>query len=644
MKRRNFLRYALLATIVLVFALMMVFSACDAPTDEKKVVITPSDMQTFVTNTFDYTQMFSVTIDGEPYAVSASEIDSSGADLATPGTYTISIAIVVDGKTHTSSATLTVVAPRDASVTAKTNDATVIMLENAEEYDYKLLFTATVAGQPYQLRDEDIDLSEVDMTAEGMYYVTAQITVDGNVFSDDAAIYLIAQSSYDIASALQYDYTNYTVELYAQGLNEEADADYTEYRKIVPGKYSYYQEGSMTSELVYELDEDGTVKQGYRHNLTTDEWSRTSETYSSVIRYLEASELDPAVFTFVPSTGWFSYVGDREDGLDVASYDLTGIGENLGEKHSLDVKVRDGKIYQVRLICDDGIFLHTYYDFGETAIDIPHIEPVVSIVTLNREVFEDPSEFDFATMFVITVDGSRYTLSADEKASMIDHSSVDLTTPNTYTVTLNFTAPDGLEQHTAQATLTVREYVPPTENMTFAEALAYAANNSTMTKYMNSNPSQPTATYMIDGNTVYMQNLSGIMSEYLFDMTDITEDDKTAPKYDVKDGVVTPSTAANNYNFLFLKLLCSVAEDFTDDGNGVYTYTGDKLLNFLQKFTGMTTLKANDSNSIVVTFQNNEIISVQLNYKLLATSSTISYHRYEFSNIGRTLLPYHIPA
>ncbi len=71
----------------------------------------------------------------------------------------------------------------------------------AESYDYKSLFTATVDGEPYEIKDEYIDASAVDLNVAGTYDVKCEIEVNGKKYSATAKLTVVAPAKFTVAPA-----------------------------------------------------------------------------------------------------------------------------------------------------------------------------------------------------------------------------------------------------------------------------------------------------------------------------------------------------------------------------------------------------------------------------------------------------------
>lgn len=657
MNRRNFnLRGGVYLALVLLLGLMLVASLVACGSNEKpesKVVLTPHDATTFFAESYDYTSMFEATVDEKPYEIKAENIDASNVDLDQAGVYDVKCEIEVNNKKYNATAKLTVVAPRDFSVAAKSSETEIAII--GEPFDAASLFSATVATQPYTLNAEDIDISNLDLAKEGLYEITASLTNDGVTKTATKKIYVISAANYDISGAMQYKYANYSAKITVE--EDDNGNKATEYITVkdAEGKYHYesrlpLSNGGETHDIYeFQLDaETGYPSNIYHFNNTEEKWEKKGADMQlyAYVNHVEADE-DFAQYFSLDEDGMFVASANKSKLTEIASSLLCYNTSLIGDVTLLKVRVENNKIAKIVVESkyESGEDYYDTYlitveldDFGTVEFELPYFEPVVEITPANAEVYVgDETEYDFLSMFTIKVDGHSYTLGEGDEYSI--EQSVDFNKADVYDVTLKLTVKEGREEHTATAKLTVKE--KPTAESNFRTAMEAMIANCTMTKYKKTSATSGEnvdSTFLVDGNATYKQS-----NNTLYD-TSITDGNKTQ-QYTVQDGVAVPSNKVNG-SFLRLCDLTPIIDEFEKGEDGkTYTYTGDRLRTlFLYAGVIIMDTAATQEVSIEVVFENGAIQTIKLNYKSNKTSKDILYHLYTISAIGSTVLPVQLPT
>ena len=91
----------------------------------------------------------------------------------------------------------------------------------------------------------------------------------------------------------------------------------------------------------------------------------------------------------------------------------------------------------------------------------------------------------------------------------------------------------------------------------------------------------------------------------------------------------------NTTPFPDLKLISSVADEFTENENGTYIYTGSQLAAIFKACVGFGTAK-----NIEIKFAGGAIVEIKINYNSLNKDN---YQIYAISKIGTTTLPAEVP-
>ena len=624
------------------------FVACGpAKNKESKVELIPHDAETLFAESYDYVSMFEATIDGGPFEIKAENIDASAVKLNEAGIYDVKCEIEVDGKKYSATAKLTVVAPRDFSVDAKSSELKVVII--GEQLDVATLFSATVASKSYTLKAEDIDASGLDLTKEGLYEVTASLTIDGVTKSATQKIYVIPAANYDINGAMEFNYANYSAKISVEEDDNGNKASETITVKDAEGKYHYESRLPLSnggeSHVTYEfqLDTDsGAVLKTYLYNETSKEWEKRA-TDSDTNAYVNHVEVDEAFANYfiLGEDGMFAADADAQTLTDIACSLLCYNTSLIGDITSLKVRVENNKIVKIVVesayvgeddYIDKYLITVELSDFGAVEFDLPYFEPEVEITHVDAEVFVgDETEYDFLSMFTIKVDGHSYTLGEGDKYSI--EQSVDFNKADEYDVTFKLKVKEGLEEHTATAKFTVKE--KPIEKKTFRAAMEEMIANCTMTKTSNSGSN--TTIFLVDGNATYNQT-----SKFLFDTNNING--KNTQRYTVNTDNTLKDDGLKSGSFLRLCDLLAIIDDFVVGDDGItYTYTGDQLTTISTNAGALMTTMYKAIN-IEIVFQNNSIESIKFNFKTGSSATAKdAYHLYTISAIGTTELPVQLP-
>lgn len=609
--------------LLLAFALgtaLAGFAACGEV--ESAVVITPASAPVAYVGGIapDYSALFTVTVDGKSFAVTADMIDSSAVDLSKAGEYTVSLRFTVDGKEYSSSVILKVEGEKTVVVTPVDGTTTVGVAP-----DYTALFAVTVDGAPYTVTSDMLDISAVNLNETGSYLVKFAATIAGKNFSAQAYLFVNDALKPDLSAALEKEYGNYTLTTVVSEIYDGENVSYTETRKVTDGKFSYDMaaEWSRGESYRYETDADGLVTAGYYYNIE-EKWVKSSEG-NGYVYYLHFSGFDEDDFEYMGGRFYAKPKGTEEPGSAVENENAAELGWqifNIAPAHAgnfteVSLKVKDGVVTEIEGETDEGLFFKaTVSAIGETEVEIPFVEPIVEITAVDGETVAGAASFDYKTLFAIKVDG----ISVAVTDAMIDSSAVDLSTEGVYDVTIAFTAEQGTKEHTKTARLTVTS----PQELTFAQALRAAAANCTVSKTTNSNAT-PNLYYISNGVCCY---------EIANPMFFIYEDDGSVTNIKYQTGGYK-RFENNTTPFPDLKLISSVADEFTDNENGTYIYTGSQLAAIFKACVGFGTAK-----NIEIKFAGGAIVEIKINYNSLNKDN---YQIYAISKIGTTTLPAEVP-
>ncbi len=615
--------------LLLAFALgtaLAGFAACGEV--ESAVVITPASAPVAYVGGIapDYSALFTVTVDGKSFAVTADMIDSSAVDLSKAGEYTVSLRFTVDGKEYSSSVILKVEGEKTVVVTPVDGTTTVGVAP-----DYTALFAVTVDGAPYAVTSDMLDISAVNLNETGSYLVKFAATIAGKNFSAQAYLFVNDALKPDLSAALEKEYGNYTLTTVVSEIYDGENVSYTETRKVTDGKFSYDMaaEWSRGESYRYETDADGLVTAGYYYNIE-EKWVKSSEG-NGYVYYLHFSGFDEDDFEYMGGRFYAKPKGTEEPGSAVENENAAELGWqifNIAPAHAgnfteVSLKVKDGVVTEIEGETDEGLFFKaTVSAIGETEVEIPFVEPIVEITAVDGETVAGSASFDYKTLFAIKVDG----ISVAVTDAMIDSSAVDLSTEGVYDVTIAFTAEQGTKEHTKTARLTVTS----PQELTFAQALRAAAANCTVSKTTNSPTSTPSLIY-VKGNQHYVEGTT----PYIY----YTKSDGKVDQYKVSaENEVALFRENSTGTFPRLALIASVADEFTET-DGVYVYSGAKMNEI--KTCCMTTA-ASVGVRVEAEFEGGAIKTIKVVYKMSATAAE-SYHLYALSKIGTTTLPAEVP-
>ncbi len=158
-----------------------------------EVVIRKTDISILEGDTFNISNMFAVTENGESVEISDTEIDLGGYDAAIQavGEYTVRLTYIsTDSKTHEAYATLTVRHRVIVSITA----TAATIYEGEDIPDVTSLFKITADGDNVNIREEMIDIGELDTenTKAGDYLITLKYeSSDGITHTKTAYLHII---------------------------------------------------------------------------------------------------------------------------------------------------------------------------------------------------------------------------------------------------------------------------------------------------------------------------------------------------------------------------------------------------------------------------------------------------------------------
>ncbi len=547
-------------------------------------------------------------------------IDSSAVDLSKAGEYTVSLRFTVDGKEYSSSVILKVEGEKTVVVTPVDGTTTVGVAP-----DYTALFSVTVDGAPYTVTSDMLDISAVNLNETGSYLVKFAAMIAGKNFSAQAYLFVNDALKPDLSAALEKEYGNYTLTTVVSEIYDGENVSYTETRKVTDGKFSYDMaaEWSRGESYRYETDADGLVTAGYYYNIE-EKWVKSSEG-NGYVYYLHFSGFDEDDFEYMGGRFYAKPKGTEEPGSAVENENAAELGWqifNIAPAHAgnfteVSLKVKDGVVTEIEGETDEGLFFKaTVSAIGETEVEIPFVEPIVEITAVDGETVAGAASFDYKTLFAIKVDG----ISVAVTDAMIDSSAVDLSTEGVYDVTIAFTAEQGTKEHTKTARLTVTS----PQELTFAQALRAAAANCTVSKTTNSNAT-PNLYYISNGVCCY---------EIANPMFFIYEDDGSVTNIKYQTGGYK-RFENNTTPFPDLKLISSVADEFTENENGTYIYTGSQLAAIFKACVGFGTAK-----NIEIKFAGGAIVEIKINYNSLNKDN---YQIYAISKIGTTTLPAEVP-
>ncbi len=547
-------------------------------------------------------------------------IDSSAVDLSKAGEYTVSLRFTVDGKEYSSSVILKVEGEKTVVVTPVDGTTTVGVAP-----DYTALFAVTVDGAPYTVTSDMLDISAVNLNETGSYLVKFAATIAGKNFSAQAYLFVNDALKPDLSAALEKEYGNYTLTTVVSEIYDGENVSYTETRKVTDGKFSYDMAAAWSrgESYRYETDADGLVTAGYYYNIE-EKWVKSSEG-NGYVYYLHFSGFDEDDFEYMGGRFYAKPKGTEEPGSAVENENAAELGWqifNIAPAHAgnfteVSLKVKDGVVTEIEGETDEGLFFKaTVSAIGETEVEIPFVEPIVEITAVDGETVAGAASFDYKTLFAIKVDG----ISVAVTDAMIDSSAVDLSTEGVYDVTIAFTAEQGTREHTKTARLTVTS----PQELTFAQALRAAAANCTVSKTTNSNAT-PNLYYISNGVCCY---------EIANPMFFIYEDDGSVTNIKYQTGGYK-RFENNTTPFPDLKLISSVADEFTDNENGTYIYTGSQLAAIFKACVGFGTAK-----NIEIKFAGGAIVEIKINYNSLNKDN---YQIYAISKIGTTTLPAEVP-
>lgn len=606
------------------------------------VTLSHTDGEMLSGESFDYASLFTVKLDGVEDEVTADDLDVSQVNPYHEGEYTVSFSRTVDGKTYSDSAKLTVV-KSDVQIVPK-SETSAVKLGEAETYDYSSLFTVTLNGKAVTDATADMatvyemDGTEAEEIGLGRYYVELNYSfpaakekgLESDSWNGVSLLYVNEDVTPDLSSALRA-YENFTL---TRTIAEQDDDDTVSYGVTYQSaEKKFYVSGpidpssSVEVTYCYRIKSDGSVGRAWVKDDSPSGWR---DPFSDIGEYYFRPDLSDY------TEEEFSYLGGvfalDEDEVQYAGGTFFGNYNGvLGALSALELTVKNGALERVVGTFERGTITDVYSAIGTTAFDIPSTEPVVVITTNAKECFVNESFSDWKSMFTVTVDGKAHALT-DEEAAKIDHTAVNFGQAGEYNVTLKFTAEDGETEYTATAKFTVKAI--PTEEKTFAEALAAAAQNCTATKKTYNGSSETNAgDNIVNGAFTY-----DTKGQYLYKIVS-DGNGETIQRYQVTNGALgEPSTGT--YRFVRLDVFVKNIEHFTDSNDdGIYECTDAAVLSsILSACIGFGT-----ASKAEIVFKNGTIVSVKIIYKTTPIAKTDSYHLYELSSIGSTELPFELP-
>ena len=400
----------------------------------------------------------------------------------------------------------------------------------------------------------------------------------------------------DFLAALQADYSNFTS---ASTVSDESGS-YTDVFKQTADVAYWVPGTNLYEEHLIIFNEEGKLLAMYY--LLDGEWKKSgliSFADFVVALYLDEIELDDV-----------AYQGDgvyRVYDECVASV-VYALFRSTDDYEDFYIQISDGRISKVwgNLAGEDNLkHTQTFYDFGNTEIEIPAELPAVtvSIETKTKET-EVGTALDLdeliSFLFVVKVEGKDYAITSDN----VNFGDLDLDNPveGEYTVTLSFETWDGAT-HTKTATVKVTEPLP---DETFAEIFAKDYSNVTM--------SQGSTTYKyVDG--VY----TGPNAFYF------VEEDGSLTKYHATSFAETKNTV---YSAPRLDLLFALSSDIFEqiDENTYIAKNVEAIIPVLTNYLLMTSYKFNSLRdySITLTINAGKVDSIAFSCYYVTGSTTPS--------------------
>lgn len=407
---------------ILCVLLALVLSACaPAAPAEKNVVVTALKSSVQIKDTevsiYDYTSLFSVTVDGIAIVVQPSFIDDS-AVIETPGTYKVTCTY----ENQTASADVTVVYA-DYALTLSAAEITLKAAEVAG-YNFKALFRAEVDGMRVNI-DDAMVTSDVKAEA-GDYTYTVSIgdcreTLTVHVVPDHDVEIVLSYALYELPVNEKDGFDPAVLfSLYVDGAATELPAD-----AIDASALANAGEGDEV-EIVCSYTFAGFTATE-RARVKIAEAREIAITARDVVTYPNAAEIDlTSLFTVTYGKETIPVTIDMIEG----TIDYSSEGENPivlrygGKTATATVTVRRGVI-----------------------IDYAHAD------TVTVRVGTDKRTYPFAEDFVVIINGARYVNIPD---SYFDLSEADFSEEGEFSVTL--TIPYGDKKPTLSGGWPVTEY------------------------------------------------------------------------------------------------------------------------------------------------------------------------------------------
>lgn len=148
--------------------------------DEHDVLVAPSYIVLALTPSqledYDFTQLFSLYVDGEAVQVTSDMVDSSALNGAQTGNdYQVTFAYTLDGNVYDASVTVEVVAEAEVKVSTRQ----IVTYPNSEYIDLTTLFTVTKGEEVIPVTNEMIS-GTIDYSQEGINTIT--LTYEGKTY------------------------------------------------------------------------------------------------------------------------------------------------------------------------------------------------------------------------------------------------------------------------------------------------------------------------------------------------------------------------------------------------------------------------------------------------------------------------------
>ena len=356
--------------------------------DKAEVKIALADI-----DSFDYTTLFNIYIDGGKMGVSIDYIDLSNLKKEL-GTYEI----VCNYGGKSAKVIVHVVSERNVFVQANKTKVTIKDVE-ISTYDYTQLFTITVNGNDTEVKAEYIDVSNVKPEPD-------TYTVTCNYGGSSAKVWVEVTETPFVATALESEVSVYVgcvdefepTALFAITLNGEevevtADMLTGEVKPVVGDYEIKLSIGSRKASVIVHVIENHVI------------------TIGSAYSEIDIAPEDIASYDF--RSDFYVY----EDGKSV---DVNSENVRLDKSALIGAAVGDKRVVALSYIPADG-------KGGATKTVIVNVAEsgTVAIKALNAEIFESDT-LDLTSLFEITDNGESITVTDDMISGFVDFTSSDV--------------------------------------------------------------------------------------------------------------------------------------------------------------------------------------------------------------------------